>query len=85
MIEIFPRRDVTQGECLADHILLRRAHAPYALNENIAQTALEQLGGERGGAGVLEVLQRFAGDHVGAIGDLCRTEDYCIVGGIMIT
>jgi hypothetical protein len=66
-VEILSRGDVTQSERFADHVLFRGTHADYALNEDIAQTAFEQLGGERGSARVLEVLQRFGGDHVGAI------------------
>ena len=42
-IQIFSRRNVTQREGLADHRRTGPTHAPHALYEDIAKTALEQL------------------------------------------
>src|SRR5215467_3932916 len=50
-VEVLPRRDVAQGESFADENGSRPAHALHALYEHVAQAALEQLRGQRRGAG----------------------------------
>ena len=53
-IQIFSRRNVTQREGLADHRRTGPTHAPHALYEDIAKTALEQLRRQCRGAGMSE-------------------------------
>ncbi len=61
MIEVLPRRDVAQGEGLADHALALQAQRPHILDEDVAEAALEQSGGQRRGRNPLEFLAIFGG------------------------
>ena len=87
VIEVLARRNVAQRECLADHVVGRLAHAVHALEIDVAQTALEQLGRQRRGAGALEVLQGFGWEgpwrsNVGAIGCGGRYDSAIAMAGV---
>jgi len=57
LIDVLARRDITKRKGLADHARRLAVQQKHALDEDIAQAALEQHRGERRGG---HLLQRFA-------------------------
>src|SRR6185369_6621498 len=63
MVEILARRDVAEGERLADHRRFDRGQRPDALQVDVAETAFEQLRRERGRAAGLELGGDLGVEH----------------------